>query len=48
MDNIIYLQTKILDAFASKHHLSAIFLDIDKVYDMAKKWGVIKNWQGGD
>lgn len=32
-DNIIHLQTGILDVFASMHQLTAIFFHIDKGYD---------------
>lgn len=42
MDPLIYLQTNICEAFANNQHIGAIFLDIEKAFDMTWRYRIIK------
>lgn len=47
MDNLVHLQTEILDAFASKQELIAVFLDIKSAFDTTWRPGImqkLKQW----
>ena len=41
-DYLLTLETNICEAFSENHHLVAIFLDIEKAYDMIWKQRIIK------
>jgi ribonuclease HI len=42
LDNLIQLDTSIRNAFLKKQHLVAVFFDIEKAYDTAWKFGILK------
>ena len=42
-DQLLCLETSIRDAFIKKQHLVAIFFDLEKAYDTAWKYGILKD-----
>ena len=42
-DNVIRLDTFILDAFIKREHVVAVFIDVEKAYDTTWRYGILKN-----
>ena len=42
-DQLLRLETNIREAFIKKQHLVAIFFDLEKAYDTAWKYGILKD-----
>ncbi|GBN37306.1 hypothetical protein AVEN_262609-1 [Araneus ventricosus] len=43
VDNALMLETAVRDAFVTKKHLVSIFLDMDKAYDRAWRYGILRD-----
>lgn len=43
LDNLIYLETQIRNAFLKKNHLISIFFDIEKAYDKTWRFGILRD-----
>ena len=43
LDNILYLETQIRNAFVRRNHLVSIFFDIEKAYDRTWRYGILRN-----
>ncbi|GBN07208.1 putative RNA-directed DNA polymerase from transposon BS [Araneus ventricosus] len=42
VDNLVLLETKIRNAFVRRNHLVAIFFDLEKAYDRAWRYGILR------
>ncbi|GFY29834.1 probable RNA-directed DNA polymerase from transposon BS [Trichonephila clavipes] len=43
LDNIVYLESQIRDAFVRRNHLVSLFFDIEKAYDRTWRYGILRN-----
>ncbi|GFV30714.1 probable RNA-directed DNA polymerase from transposon X-element [Trichonephila clavipes] len=41
IDNIVYLESQIRDAFVRRNHLVSLFFDIEKAYDRTWRYGIL-------
>ncbi|GFU54015.1 probable RNA-directed DNA polymerase from transposon X-element [Trichonephila clavipes] len=43
LDNLVFLESQIKDAFVRRNHLVSIFFDIEKAYDRTWRYGILRN-----
>ena len=43
IDHIVRLEAAIQDAFVRKHHLLAVFFDLEKAYDTIWRYGILRS-----
>ncbi|GFU06795.1 probable RNA-directed DNA polymerase from transposon BS [Trichonephila clavipes] len=43
LDNMVYLESQIRDAFVRRNHLVSLFFDIEKAYDRTWRFGILRN-----
>ncbi|GFW24224.1 putative RNA-directed DNA polymerase from transposon X-element [Trichonephila clavipes] len=43
LDNIVFLESQIRDAFVKRNHLASLFFDIEKAYDRTWRYGILCN-----
>ncbi|GFT91496.1 putative RNA-directed DNA polymerase from transposon BS [Trichonephila clavipes] len=43
LDNLVFLEPQIRDAFVRRHHLVSLFFDIEKAYDRAWRYGILQS-----
>ncbi|GFX57060.1 probable RNA-directed DNA polymerase from transposon X-element [Trichonephila clavipes] len=43
LDNLVYLESQIRDAFVRRNHLVSLFFDIEKAYDRTWRYGILRN-----
>ncbi|GFV61763.1 putative RNA-directed DNA polymerase from transposon X-element [Trichonephila clavipes] len=43
LDNLVFLESQIRDAFVRRNHLVSLFFDIEKAYDHTWRYGIIRN-----
>ncbi|GFX00971.1 putative RNA-directed DNA polymerase from transposon X-element [Trichonephila clavipes] len=43
LDNLVFLESQIRDAFVGRNHLVSLFFDIDKAYDRTWRYGILRN-----
>ncbi|GFU59074.1 probable RNA-directed DNA polymerase from transposon X-element [Trichonephila clavipes] len=43
LDNLVFLESQIRDAFVRRNHLVSLFFDIEKAYDRTWRYGILRN-----
>ncbi|GFW10278.1 probable RNA-directed DNA polymerase from transposon X-element [Trichonephila clavipes] len=43
LDNIVFLESQIRDAFVRRNHLVSLFFDIEKAYNRTWRYGILRN-----
>ncbi|GFW24990.1 probable RNA-directed DNA polymerase from transposon X-element [Trichonephila clavipes] len=43
LDNLVFLESQIRDAFVKRNHLVSLFFDIEKAYDRTWRYGILRN-----
>ncbi|GFV93335.1 probable RNA-directed DNA polymerase from transposon X-element [Trichonephila clavipes] len=43
LDNVVFLESQIRDAFVRRNHLVSLFFDIEKAYDRTWRYGILRN-----
>ncbi|GFY35360.1 probable RNA-directed DNA polymerase from transposon X-element [Trichonephila clavipes] len=43
LDNLVFLESQIRDAFVMRNHLVSLFFDIKKAYDRTWRYGILRN-----
>ncbi|GFX28285.1 probable RNA-directed DNA polymerase from transposon X-element [Trichonephila clavipes] len=43
LDNLVFLESQIMDAFVRRSHLVSLFFDIEKAYDRTWRYGILRN-----
>ncbi|GFV34598.1 probable RNA-directed DNA polymerase from transposon X-element [Trichonephila clavipes] len=43
LDNLVFLESQIRDAFVRRNHLVSLFFDIEKAYDRTWRYGILHN-----
>ncbi|GFU58610.1 probable RNA-directed DNA polymerase from transposon X-element [Trichonephila clavipes] len=43
LDNLVFLESQIRDAFVRRNHLDSLFFDIEKAYDRTWRYGILRN-----
>ncbi|GFT57957.1 probable RNA-directed DNA polymerase from transposon X-element [Trichonephila clavipes] len=43
LDNLVFLESQIRDAFVRRNHLVSFFFDIEKAYDRTWRYGILRN-----
>ncbi|GFU27834.1 putative RNA-directed DNA polymerase from transposon X-element [Trichonephila clavipes] len=43
LDNLVFLESQIRDAFVLRNHLFSLFIDIEEAYDRTWRYGILRN-----
>ncbi|GFW94073.1 probable RNA-directed DNA polymerase from transposon X-element [Trichonephila clavipes] len=43
LDDLVFLESQIRDAFVRRNHLDSLFFDIEKAYDRTWRYGILRN-----